>query len=190
MCGYPEGSRPLTISLSEATSRLPLTAEDYGELSAPDDVRIELWNGNLDMSAAAQMGWHTDVAHRICDLFRGTGRVTYRESGVVLAARTVRAPDVTCFRAEYTPDPFASQYPAAEVDVVVEVVAPESEERDRVVKPLEYAQAGIPEMWLVEQAPPTSNDALINVYRLTPGPSGEVYTLTRRVRLSELEAEE
>jgi Uma2 family endonuclease len=179
----------VTISLSEATSLLPLTAEDYAELSAPDDVRIELWNGNLDMSAAAQMGWHTEMAHRICGIFRETGRVTYRESGVVLAARTVRAPDVTCFRAGYQPDPFASQYPATEVDVVVEVVSPESERRDKVVKPLEYAQARIPEMWIVEQAPPAADDAMVNIFRLTPAAEGEVYTLTRRARLSEIEAE-
>lgn len=178
----------MTINLE--LGALPLTAEDYAELSAPDDVRIELWNGNLDVAAAAQMGWHTEMAHRICDVLRATGRVTYRESGVVLAARTVRVPDVTCFRRGYQPDAFASQYAATEVDVVVEVVSPESETRDKVVKPLEYAQARIPEMWIVEQRPPASDDATINIFRLTPAKGGEVYTLIRQLSLAELEAED
>ena len=37
--------------------------------------------------------------------------------------------------------------------LVVEVVSPGSRKTDRFTKPGEYAEAGIPLLWLVEQAP-------------------------------------
>jgi Uma2 family endonuclease len=166
-----------------------LAAEDYAELSAPEAVRIELWNGNLEMSAAAQMGWHSESADRICWLFRSLGHKAYRDTGLVLGARTVRSPDVTRFRAGIKPDSRSSQFPAADVDVVVEVISPETTERDRLVKPFEYARAGIPELWLVTEDPQAPDDAVVSVFRLAIGPAGEAYTLVRRASLTALEEE-
>jgi len=70
--------------------------------------------------------------------------------GVVLTDRTVREPDVTRFRPEYQLNLRGSFLPADTVDLVVEVISAESEIRDRMIKPPEYATAGIPEFWLVE----------------------------------------
>jgi Uma2 family endonuclease len=176
----------VTINL-ELPASLPMTAEEYGNLPIPDGVRIELWDGNLDMAAAAQMGWHSQTARRICNLLIDEGRRAYQEVGVVLGPRSVRAPDVTRFRAEARPDSRDSQFAATDVDLVVEVVSPESRGRDRVTKPLEYAAAGIPEFWLVEEDAQDPDDAVINIFRLTIGPTGQAYTLFRQVNLTVLE---
>lgn len=179
----------MTISLEEVTSRLPLSAEEFVELQVPEGTRLELWNGNLDMAAAAQMYWHSAVANRILQVLLRSGRRAARETGVVLAPRTVRAPDVSRFREGIKPALRGSQFPAEDVDLVVEVVSPESEERDRLVKPHEYARAGIPEFWVAEEHPDDAEEALINIYRLTPGLVGNTYTLIRQLSLAEIEAE-
>jgi Uma2 family endonuclease len=176
----------VTINL-ELPAPLPMTAEEYRNLPVPDGVRIELSDGSLDISAAAQMYWHSHAAHRILGLFLADGRAASCETGVVLAPRTVRTPDVSRFRPEARPDPRDSQFAAADIDLVVEVVSPESRGRDRVTKPLEYAAAGIPEFWLVEEDAQDPDDAVINIFRLTIGPTGQAYTLFRQVNLTVLE---
>jgi Uma2 family endonuclease len=93
---------------------------------------------------------------------------------------------VTRFRPGLPPDPNRAYFRQGEVDLVVEVVSPESERRDRVIKPEEYAAAGIPEFWLVEQHPDDDYDAVINVYLLSP--EGR-YALDRTVDLSALPSE-
>jgi hypothetical protein len=82
-----------------------------------------------------------------------------------------------------TPAYLRSQWPAADADLVVEVVSRESERRDRQIKPEEYAAAGIPEFWLVERHPVTESDAVINMYRLSR--DGR-YALDRTIELSAL----
>ncbi|HEY2670034.1 MAG TPA: Uma2 family endonuclease [Rugosimonospora sp.] len=176
----------MTINL-ELPAALPLTADEYGRLPIPEGVRIELWNGSLDISAAAQMGWHSQTARRICNLFIDEHRLAYQEVGVVPGPRAVRTPDVTRFRPEVRPHSRGSQFPATDVDLVAEVVSPESRERDRVVEPLEYAAAGIPEFWLVEEDEADADDAIVNIFRLTIVPTGHAYTLTRKVNLTALE---
>jgi Uma2 family endonuclease len=178
----------MTINL-ELPVALPVTAEEYRLLPIPDGIRIELWDGNLDVSAAAQMGWHSQTARRICNLLVDKNRIAYQEVGVVLGPRAVRAPDVSRFRVGVRPDSRDSQFPAADVDLVDEVVSPESKERDRVIKPLEYAAAGIPEFWLVEEDEDASEDAVVNLFRLTIGPRGQAYSLVRRASLDVLEDE-
>lgn len=173
----------------ELPGKLPLTAEDYARLPEPEGVRIELSDGVLEM-AAAQMAWHTEVARRICNIFVDAGRAGLRGVGVVLGDAMVRAPDVTRFRAEFKPHPRLSQFPADRVDLVVEVVSPESQHRDRDIKPLEYVRAHIPEFWLVEEdRADLLYGAVINIFQLTLRPGGNEYTLARQLRLSELEAE-
>jgi Uma2 family endonuclease len=68
---------------------------------------------------------------------------------------TVRAPDVVIVpsaRAEKNPTRFA----AADVLVAVEIISPGTTRTDRVTKPAEYADAGIPHYWLVDVDPPVT----------------------------------
>jgi len=161
----------------------PLTAEEFQELPEIEGVRIELWEGNLVVMAAAQMAWHSAVARRVEDFFRDAGRETLREVGVVVAPRDVPVPDVLVFR-EPIKNLRQSQFPANELDGVVEVVSAESVERDTKIKPAKYAAARIPEFWLVTEDPQDSFEALVEIYRLTPEGS---YELRRKSSLADLE---
>lgn len=97
-----------------------------------------------------------------------------REMTVVLTRRTAPEPDLTVLRAEAVTSRRQSRYEAADVVLAVEVVSPESEERDRDTKPRKYAQAGIPHFWRVES---TADDRpVVYVYELDPATS--VYTVT------------
>jgi Uma2 family endonuclease len=163
---------------------LPLTAEEFERMPPVRGLRMELWEGNLDVAAAAQMAWHSSVIWQIVNMFKTAGRAATMETGVVIALRTVRAPDVTRFRHGFHLELRRSQFQPADVDLVVEVVSPESGTRDRLVKPREYAAAGIPEFWLVEEDPEDESDAVVNIHRLAGTGS---YELVRSVNLSELE---
>jgi hypothetical protein len=80
------------VSISLELPKLPpFTAEDYEALVAPEGIRLELTSGNLEVAAAARMMWHSEIASRIRNLLAATGRIAVRETGVVLARRTVRA---------------------------------------------------------------------------------------------------
>ncbi len=174
------------MTILDMPPHLPLTAEEFEDLPPVEGWRIELWEGNLDVASAAQMAWHSTTMREIANMIAATGRVVHTEVGVVLAPRTVRTPDVTRFRPGVRPDLLRSQFPVADVDLVIEIISPESAKRDRLIKPDEYATAGIPEFWLVEQHPEDINDAEVNIYQLAPS---RAYTLVRSVALSALEQE-
>jgi Uma2 family endonuclease len=161
---------------------LPLTAAQFEQVPWVEGLRIELWEGNLDVSASAQAAWHGLIKHRIVNLASPQGNSGI---GIVLTEWTVREPDVVRFRADVRPALRSAQFPATDVDLVVEVISPESEKRDRNIKPKEYAGAGIPEFWLVEEHADDEADAVVNVHRLDNGR----YTLVRSVDLSVLERE-
>jgi len=163
---------------------LPLTADQFEKIPWVEGLRLELWDGNLDVSASIQIAWHGLVKRRIANVLESEAQDANTGIGVVLSDRTVREPDVTRFRPCVRPELRRSQFPVADVDLVVEIVSPESESRDRKIKPDEYAAAGIPEYWLAEQHPDDVNDAMINIYRLTPS---RTYGLVRAVALSALE---
>lgn len=163
-------------------TRLPLTAEEFESIPEPEGTRLELWEGNLVVMAAAQMAWHSATARRIEDLFRAAKREVLREIGVVVGPRDVPIPDVVVFRGPI--DLMRSQFPAADVTCVVEVISPESVNRDKHAKPAKYAAAGIPELWLVSQHEQDAYDAEVEIYKLTP--AGE-YGLAERKLLTELE---
>lgn len=57
--------------------------------------------------------------------------------------------------------------------LVVEVVSPESKERDRLRKPQLYAEAAIPHLWRIEKV---SGDPVVYVYELDPATNTYVIT--------------
>ncbi|MBA4180364.1 MAG: hypothetical protein C0506_07240 [Anaerolinea sp.] len=60
-----------------------------------------------------------------------------------------REPDIVFVRREHL-DRFGDQHLIGPPDLAVEIVSPDSVARDRVTKLREYAQAGIPEYWIVD----------------------------------------
>ncbi|AXK36234.1 Uma2 family endonuclease [Streptomyces armeniacus] len=73
-----------------------------------------------------------------------------REMAVVLSRKSAPEPDLFVVHASAVTSRRQTRYEAMDVVLVVEVVSPESEERDRDTKPYKYARAGIPHFWRVE----------------------------------------
>jgi Uma2 family endonuclease len=147
---------------------LPMTAEDFADMPSVRGLRIELNDGMLEVAASAQMAWHSETVWRIVSLLRRDGRVVVAEFGVVLSSRKVRIPDVTRMRTGVVVGPYDSQIPVASADLLVEVVSPESRQREYEIKPAEYRAAGVPEMWIVtphELPGEDWPDALVTVHR-------------------------
>ena len=86
---------------------------------------------------------------------------------VVLDRRNGPEPDICVVRSEAVASRAQTSYLAEDVVLVVEVVSPESEARDRDTKPRKYAAAGIPNFWLVEQAGEDAHP-VVHVYELDP----------------------
>jgi Uma2 family endonuclease len=136
--------------------------------------RVELLDGAL-VFGARQTVLHERVTQGIAS--RLAGRLPDQRTVVVrmdvkLGHRTRPCPDVLVIdtaadhddRTFYTPD---------EVHLVVEVVSPESEERDREYKPPRYAEAGIVHFWRVEAK---DGRPVVYVYELDP--ATKAYALT------------
>jgi Uma2 family endonuclease len=88
-----------------------------------------------------------------------------REMSVVLGRRQRPEPDVLVVRADAEIEPESTWYPADAVLLAIEVVSPDSEERDRIRKPQLYAQAGIAYFWRAEDV---SGKIVVYAYELDP----------------------
>jgi Uma2 family endonuclease len=96
-----------------------------------------------------------------------------REMSIVLNNRQRPEPDLIVIAADARGDGSETWYPAEVVQLAVEVVSPDSQERDRERKPQLYAKAGIRHFWRVED---NAGKPVVYVYELDPATS--VYALT------------
>ena len=90
-----------------------------------------------------------------------------REMTVVLNRRNGPEPDVSVVRADAFTGLEQTRFRAEDLVLAVEVVSPDSEERDQDTKPRKYAAAGIPHFWLVELTD-TNPHPVVRVYELDP----------------------
>jgi Uma2 family endonuclease len=98
-----------------------------------------------------------------------------REMSVILGKRNRPEPDLMAVKAAaVTEAAEETGYHQEDVVLAVEVVSPESTERDRKRKPQLYAEAGIPHFWRVEQG--EGRRPVVYVYELDPATSA--YSLT------------
>jgi Uma2 family endonuclease len=118
------------------------------------NILVELSDGCLEFPAVPTFA-HQLIAFYLAKLL--DAHVTAHKLGLVVLAplpvhlwpEKVREPDILFVRASRPR--FRDKYPEG-ADLVVEIVSEgaEDRERDLVVKPKEYAQAGIPEYWIVD----------------------------------------
>ncbi|MFG1900562.1 Uma2 family endonuclease [Micromonospora carbonacea] len=132
--------------------RADYTLEDLPHL--PDDApRVELVDGVLRVTPSPTLG-HQDISLFLARWFLQHApehlRVT-QAVGVALDAKNTRQPDVLLRRADVRAD--RSLLQPEDVVLAVEVVSPGTRRIDRFAKPAEYAAAGIPFYWRVEQDP-------------------------------------
>ncbi|MFC0030357.1 Uma2 family endonuclease [Micromonospora chaiyaphumensis] len=149
--------------------RADYTLEDL--LNLPDDApRVELVDGVIQVTPSPTLG-HQDISF-LLRLWLHTHAPRHlratQDVGVELARNTSRRPDVLLCRAEVTSN--ASEVAPHDVILAVEIVSPGTRRVDRFAKPAEYAAAGIPFFWRIEQDP-----VHLYAYRLSErlSPSGE-----------------
>jgi Uma2 family endonuclease len=131
------------------------TEEDFLALEAACDNRmIELADGCLEILPMPDI-FHQRIVrglYRKLDAFvrqNQLGEVFFAPLPIKLRERRLREPDIVFLRSWRIVD---SRKPPQGADLVMEVVSPgeENRERDLETKPIEYARAGIPEYWIVD----------------------------------------
>ncbi|MFI5925350.1 Uma2 family endonuclease [Micromonospora sp. NPDC051543] len=149
--------------------RADYTLEDL--LTLPDDApRVELVDGIIQVTPSPTLG-HQDISF-LLRLWLHTHTPAHlrvaQAVGVALSRNTSRQPDVLLCRAE-VPSHLSTLRPA-DVVLAVEIVSPGTRRIDRFAKPGEYAAAGIPFYWRIEQDP-----VHVYAYRIGDrvGPGGE-----------------
>jgi Uma2 family endonuclease len=126
-------------------------ADDLDHL--PEAPRhTELLDGALVFMMSPQRSWHGLVIHALVNALTDHAPVDVRvepQMTIRLDRRNRPEPDLVATAAAYDPD--RTFYTPDQVLLAVEVVSPESADRDRMVKPRKYAEAGITYYWRIEE---------------------------------------
>lgn len=143
------------------------TAADLPRLIEAVDARFELLDGEVLMMAPASY-WHREVIYILRHALRQIAPrsvVIATEMGVDLG-HTVPEPDLLAVSREVVTSGSLAFQPS-DVHLVIEVVSPGSVTKDRTLRPAQYAGAGIPCFWRVEN----QDDAMV-VYTFELLPEG------------------
>ena len=163
-----------------------ITAEQYDSWPAEQCAGIEIVDGMVVASPSASKR-HNRLARLLANaLDEAAGPEWNADTDFDVRLQDVpltnRRPDVTVYRAD-TID--VSPTRPEHVLLLVEVVSPGSETTDRVVKLDQYARAGVPFYWRVEQA--ATGLPIVYTYLLDPAArayrDGEVFTGTVRTEV-------
>lgn len=127
------------------------TVEDY--LTLDTNHVIEYTNGYVAVLPMPSL-WHQELVFLLQRLLwefvtaRGLGKVWAAPLPVQLWPKKFREPDIIFLAAAKVPQLTATYL--SNVDLVMEIVSPDDPDRDYQQKRTEYAQAGIPEYWIVD----------------------------------------
>jgi Uma2 family endonuclease len=142
---------------------LKFTYEDYALL--PEDRRYEVVDGELLLTPAPTT-FHQMVKRRLGRILEdfveagGLGLVLDAPCDVVLSDFDVLQPDIL-FVSTARRSIVGEKYVGPAPDLVIEVLSPSTETRDRVAKAKRYAASGVREMWLVDPSAKTI-EVLVN----------------------------
>jgi Uma2 family endonuclease len=138
-------------------------ADDLDHL--PEAPRhTELIDGALVFMMSPQRIWHAIIVDELSIALRRqapTGIGVLREITIRLDKRNRPEPDILVTANSYDLD--STFFTPDQVLLVVEVVSPESADRDRAVKLRKYAEAGIAHYWIVEEE---DRAPVVHVYEL------------------------
>ncbi|WP_420711800.1 Uma2 family endonuclease [Streptomyces sp. NRRL F-5123] len=156
-----------------------VTAEQYESWSPEQCAGIEVVDGIVVVSPSVSK-WHNRLARILANALDAAGGAEWNaDTDFDVRLQDVplinRRPDVVVYRAD-TIDVTPTR--PAHVLLLVEVVSPGSETTDRVVKLQQYARAGVPFYWRIEQSAGTV--PLVYTYLLDQASDtyreGEVFT--------------
>jgi Uma2 family endonuclease len=161
------------------------TADDLDRL--PDlPPHTELIDGSL-VFMSPQTKFHMRVVNALSRGLEETAPEhleVLREINVIIGRRQRPEPDVMVARAAADTGDLQTAYQAEDIVLAVEVVSPESAERDQDTKPVKYAKAGIRHFWRVERG----EDGLPAVYVYELDPATGTYAVSgihhNRLKLS------
>ncbi|MFF5281458.1 Uma2 family endonuclease [Streptomyces sp. NPDC013171] len=138
-------------------------AEDLDHL--PEAPRhTELIDGALVFMMSPQRSWHGRLVTGLTMAFMAQAPACVeveREMTIRLDSRNRPEPDLLLTTAPYDAD--RTWFAPEDVQLVVEVVSPESAHRDRTVKLRKYAEAGIRHYWCIEDE---DTAPVVHVYEL------------------------
>lgn len=138
-------------------------ADDLDRL--PEAPRhTELIDGALVFMMSPQRSWRGRLVTALTVALAEQapeGTEIEREMTIRLDKHNRPEPDLVASTAPYDPD--RTWFAPEEVQLVVEVVSPESAHRARTVKLRKYAEAGIPHYWCVEEE---RNEPVVHAYEL------------------------
>jgi Uma2 family endonuclease len=158
------------VSAATIGSQMPveITLDDVAAMAAADEHHRYEFNrdGVLSITPPATPE-HALIVSRLVHWFFthgfGPEEVT-ADCGIDVGGG--RRPDLTVWAKGKPPHPARSSY--AGVDgllLAIEVVSPDSEITDRIIKKTEYSAAGIPRYWIIERDKGNS----VHMYELTGG---------------------
>ncbi|TCK27269.1 Uma2 family endonuclease [Pseudonocardia endophytica] len=168
--------------MTEALSwpRHQITIEEWDALREAEDLRLEVMEGIL-VIAAQPYGLHQRAERYLANDVEAGVPTTFsavHEVEVLLTEQplTIRVPDVVVVPTALV-DGNPHRYPAADVQLAVEILSEGSRRVDRVTKFSEYADAGIPQYWIVDLDDPITLTAYLLVdgdYELVAEATGSV----------------
>lgn len=130
----------------------PLSYDDFLRV-VPEGRNLEWVDGEV-IAMSPVSSRHQQIAGFLIALFQHY--VEHRRAGIVRFApfqmkldRSGREPDVMYIAEEHR-DRLKRNHLLGPADLVVEIVSPESQERDRVQKLAEYERNRVPEYWLID----------------------------------------
>ncbi len=160
------------------------TADMLDHLPPDAPAHVELIDGSLIM-VSPQTNFHMLMVNLLVDRERGIrppGHLAVaREMSITLGLRQRPEPDVLVVNREAVSDLQRTFYRPEEVHLVVEVVSPDSEERDRTTKPIKYSDAGIRYLWRIELE---DQEPVLYTFELEPSVKAYVPTGIHRKRLA------
>ena len=127
--------------------------EEYLTLTQGTNHLVEFSHGNLEFLAMPTRT-HQKIVFFLSQVLyaflstRGLGTVLFAPLRVRLWEGKFREPDLVVMLAEHRDREHEAFFDGA--DLVIEVVSDDDPARDLVTKRREYAQAGIPEYWIIE----------------------------------------
>ena len=142
------------IANSESLSMPTMSFEEFLEWS-DEDTRAEWINGKVEFRVSASKP-HGILKAILCAILiffvhkNKLGTVVNSDALMRLTTRpSGRQPDIL-FLQKSNSERYLKQYLNGPADLVIEIVSPESVERDNVEKFAEYAEAGVEECWIID----------------------------------------
>ncbi|MBH0779044.1 Uma2 family endonuclease [Nocardia bovistercoris] len=153
------------------------------DLLPPDAPRhIELLDGALIFNTSPRRSWRDRMIRRLTAALEKAvppGWTVEAQMTIKLNHRSRPEPDIIAARVPYAPD--RTRFLPDEVELIVEIVSAESEDRDRRYKPRLYAEAGLRHFWRIEDE---AGLPVVHTYELDDTTGCYVATGVHRDRLS------